>query len=129
MAGKKFPKNVDFAEGFFSQATTTENITAPVATIENSPQKTKSSKPKNLGGRPRKNGLKNEQFTLTMNPETYEKLKIIADRYTRGNFSELINETIKSFCNEKNINLADIIIEPEILDKYKQKQENKLNKK
>lgn len=119
MAGKKFPKNVDFAEGFFSQTTTTEN----------SPQKAKSSKPKNLGGRPRKNGLKNEQFTLTMNPETYEKLKIIADRYTRGNFSELINETIKSFCNEKNINLADIIIEPEILDKYKQKQENKLNKK
>jgi hypothetical protein len=99
----------------------TEKIVVPEAEIK--------EKSKNLGGRPKKSGLKNEQFSLTMNPEMYEKLKIIAAEYTRGNFSGLIDEALKSFCKEKKINLAEINVSSEILDTYKQKQERKSKKK
>ena len=90
MAGKKLPKDVDFAAGFFSKSTSadetaeaiTEKITAPATATEKSTEKKELTKPKNLGGRPKKDGLKNEQFTLTMNPETYEKLRIVAEEHT-----------------------------------------------
>ena len=141
MAGKKLPKNVDFAAGFFStpasdepEAATTEKITAPAQVTTEKTSK-KDDKPeiteptKNLGGRPKKDGLKNEQFTLTMNPETYEKLKIVAGNLTRGNFSALIDDAIKVYCKEININLAEIEVDPQIIELYRKKQEKRANKK
>lgn len=139
MAGKKLPKNVDFAAGFFSQSvqeessiveteTVVEKITAPVTKEKPSDTDTEPIH-KNLGGRPKKEGLKNEQFTLTMNPETYEKLRIIAAEHTRGNFSGLIDEAIKSFCREHSIDLSEITVEPEILEIYRQRQNKKSKKK
>ena len=102
MSEKKLPKHMDFAAGFFTtpasdaqnEAVVEKLITPVQVPAEN--QSTEKSK-KNSGGRPKKDGLKNEQFTLTMNPETYEKLKIIAYDYTRGNFSALIDEAIKVY--------------------------------
>lgn len=141
MAGKKLPKNVDFAAGFFStppseepEEAVSEKIVAPAPVPTESPvveeQETEPKEPaKNLGGRPKKEGLKNEQFTLTMNPETYEKLRIIADDHTRGNFSALIDEAIKVYCKENNINMADIEVPETILEAYRIKQEKKSKKK
>lgn len=137
MAGKKLPKNVDFAAGFFSSSdstgdaaeSVTEKITAPTSMVEKPAEKEDPTKQKNLGGRPRKDGLKNEQFTLTMNPETYEKLRIVAEEHASGNFSRLIDDAIKAYCKEKGINLAEIKVDPQILDMYRQKQDNKRKKK
>lgn len=144
MAGKKLPKdidlasNVDVAARYFSSPTPAEaepvkeeKITAPPKKEKASESKTDKTEKekKNLGGRPKKEGLKNEQFTLTMNPEMYEKLRIIAEEYTRGNFSGLIDEAIKSFCKEHSIDLSKVQVAPEILDMYKKKQEKKRNKK
>jgi hypothetical protein len=138
MAEKKLPKNIDLAAGFFSAPATkeepsaetaTEKITAPAAVKKKAPSKAAQPEPKNVGGRPKKEGLKNEQFTLTMNPEIYEKLRIVANEHTRGNFSGLIDEAIKAFCREHNIDLAAIKVDPQILDIYRQRQERKSNKK
>lgn len=133
---KKLPKNPDLAAGFFSTPTPVddtseevvivEKITAPATVIT---EKAESSVQKNLGGRPKKDGLKNEQFTLTMNPETYEKLRIVADERTRGNFSALIDDAIKAYCKETNISLADIKVEESILEMYRAKQAKKSKKK
>lgn len=137
MAGRKLPKDVDFAAGFFSrpdpdeqEEVTQEKISVPslVSTEKWSDKKSKTGQ-KNLGGRPKKEGLKNEQFSLTMNPETYEKLKLIADERTRGNFSALIDDAIKVYCREKKINLAEIKVEDSKLDIYRKRQEKKSNKK
>ena len=137
MSGKKLPKNLDLARnldvasGFFSssehnETEYSEKITAPKHPPIKPDQITMEKK--NLGGRPQKEGLKNEQFTLTMHPELYEKLRIIASEYTRGNFSGLIDEAVKSFCREHNIDLSVVQVDPEILDLYKQKQEKKRKK-
>ena len=147
MAGKKLPKNVDLASnsnvevaaGFFSDTSPAEpkaetNKKDPSATPQPKAEKPTANKPatkekKNLGGRPKKDGLKNEQFTLTMHPEMYEKLRILAEEHTRGNFSGLIDEAIKSFCREHDIDLSAVQVAPEILDMYKTKQEKKSKKK
>lgn len=130
MAGKKLPKNVNLASnvevaaGFFTDTQSAEpKAEKPTA------NKTATKEKKNLGGRPKKDGLKNEQFTLTMHPEMYEKLRILAKEHTRGNFSSLIDEAIKSFCREHNIDLSAIQVAPKILDMYKTKQEKKNKKK
>lgn len=60
-----------------------------------------------------------------MNPELYEKLKIIATEKCRGNFSGLIDEAIKSYCRENNINLSEITVDQEILKTYSEKQEKR----
>lgn len=142
MAGKKLPKNVDLASnvevaaGFFTGTTPaetetdrTEKPTEPQDAENPSTTKTTTKEKKNLGGRPKKDGLKNEQFTLTMHPEMYEKLRILAEEHTRGNFSGLIDEAIKSFCREHDIDLSAVQVAPEILDMYKKKQEKKNKKK
>lgn len=136
MAGKKLPKDIDLANdvaaGFFSNPTPAEtetNKTEKSITPSQDTNKPVATEKKNLGGRPKKDGLKNEQFTLTMHPEIYEKLRIIAEEYTRGNFSGLIDEAIKSFCREHNIDLSAVQVEPEIIDMYKKKQEKKRKKK
>ena len=138
MAGKKLPKDVDFAAGFFSQpavadddsaAAVVEKITAPKTTTQEPEKKEKPTETKNLGGRPKKDGLKNEQFTLTMNPETYEKLRIVAEEQTRGNLSALIDEAIKAYCKAEEIDLSTIEVEPQILEMYRQKQAKKSKKK
>ena len=64
-----------------------------------------------------------------MHPEMYEKLRILAEEHTRGNFSGLIDEAIKSFCREHDIDLSAVQVAPEILDIYKEKQEKKNKKK
>ena len=147
MAGKKLPKNddlasnsnVEVAAGFFSDTSPAEpkaetNKKDPSATPQPKAEKptankTATKEKKNLGGRPKKDGLKNEQFTLTMHPEMYEKLRILAEEHTRGNFSGLIDEAIKSFCREHDIDLSAVQVAPEILDMYKTKQEKKSKKK
>ena len=145
MAGRKLPKNVDLASnvevaaGFFTDTPPVEakaetDKKEHSATPQPEPQKPTTSKTvpkekKNLGGRPKKDGLKNEQFTLTMHPEMYEKLRILAEEHTRGNFSGLIDEAIKSFCREHDIDLSAVQVAPETLDMYKKKQEKKSKKK
>lgn len=137
MAGKKLPKDVDFASGFFSQPASKEDaekavnekITAPA---ELKPEPKKGNPPvkkKNAGGRPIKQGLKNEQFSLTMNPETYEKLRILSQEKCGGNFSRLIDDAIAVYCTSNKINLSDIDVPTEVLESYKIRQEKKRNKK
>lgn len=144
MAGKKLPKNVDLASnvevaaGFFTgtqpakakaETDKKEQSAIPQPKLQKpTTNKTVAKEKKNLGGRPKKDGLKNEQFTLTMHPEMYEKLRILAEEHTRGNFSGLIDEAIKSFCREHDINLSAVQVAPEILDMYKKKQEKKNRK-
>ena len=145
MAGKKLPKNVDLASnlevaaGFFTDTPPAEakaetdkkeqSATPQPEQQKPTTNKTATKEKKNLGGRPKKDGLKNEQFTLTMHPEIYEKLRIISQEHTRGNFSGLIDEAIKSFCREHDIDLSAVQVAPEILDMYKKKQEKKSKKK
>lgn len=138
MAGKKLPKDVDFAAGFFSTPATTEDtsgeavvekVTAPAIVSEKPEPKEKDTEPKNLGGRPKKDGLKNEQFTLTMNPEMYEKLRIVAEEQAGGNFSRLIDDAVKAYCREKNVDLNTIDVDPKILEIYREKQNKKSKKK
>lgn len=145
MAGKKLPKNVNLASnvevaaGFFTDTQSAEPKAETNKKEQSATPQPKAEKPtanktatkgkKNLGGRPKKDGLKNEQFTLTMHPEMYEKLRILAKEHTRGNFSSLIDEAIKSFCREHNIDLSAIQVAPKILDMYKTKQEKKNKKK
>lgn len=139
---KKLPKdvdlagNVDVAAGFFTDTAPAKTETdkkekpaEPQDAEKPTANKTATKEKKNLGGRPKKDGLKNEQFTLTMHPEMYEKLRILAEEHTRGNFSGLIDEAIKSFCREHDINLSAVQVAPEILDMYKKKQEKKSKKK
>ena len=137
MAGKKLPKDVDFASGFFSQPASKEDaekavnkkITAP-AELKPEPKKENPPvKKKNAGGRPIKQGLKNEQFSLTMNPETYEKLRILSQEKCGGNFSRLIDDAIAVYCTSNKINLSDIDVPTEVLEIYKIRQEKKRNKK
>lgn len=139
---KKLPKDVDLAgnvevaAGFFTDTSPAKTKTdkkekpaEPQDTEKPTTNKTATKEKKNLGGRPKKDGLKNEQFTLTMHPEMYEKLRILAEEHTRGNFSGLIDEAIKSFCREHDIDLSAIQVAPEILEMYKVKQEKKSKKK
>ena len=138
MPKKSVPKDFDIADRFFSGQQPPQPPEEDVTSKESTDNTTDSSESsytanvitqKNLGGRPKKDGLKNEQFTLTMNPEMYEKLRIIAAEHTRGNFSGLIDEAIKSFCKERNIDLAAVNVDPEILEMYRKKQEKKSKKK
>lgn len=137
MAGKRLPKDIDLtkkinpADGFFSQSaysegkaadSENEKITAPV-------ESKVVPANKNTGGRPRKKGLKNEQFTLTMNPELYEKLRIVAKEQTYGNISALIDVAVRTYCRVNDINLTKIEVDPADLEVYRKKQEIKRNKK
>lgn len=134
MAKRKLPKDVDLtkkinpADGFFSNPTSgqkdLENITEE--NIDGKPSNAKKNK--NLGGRPLKKGLKNEQFSLTMNPELYEKLRIVAQEQTGGNFSALIDMCIKAYCVSNKIKLDKIKVDPDVLEAYRIKQDRKKRK-
>lgn len=136
MAKRKLPKDVDLtrninpADGFFSNPMSNQkdqqNILdkkADTAGVQSNVKKNK-----NLGGRPHKKGLKNEQFSLTMNPELYEKLRIVAQERTDGNFSALIDISIKAYCDANKIKLDKIKVDPAILEAYKIKQDKKRGK-
>lgn len=137
MARKKLPKDIDLtknmnpADGFFSTPASAEKDTEDMETknknVHTEPKEDEI--PKNVGGRPPKKGLKNEQFTLTMHPELYEKLRIIAQEHTKGNVSALIEDAVKTYCSTNKIKLNKIKIDPAVLEAYKKKQENKRNKK
>jgi hypothetical protein len=126
MGRKKLPKNIDdIAAGFFSineppedgaEEIVNETITAPAAeTATEAPAK-------HGGGRPKKTGLRRQQFSLTMNPVMYEKLKIIADDRAGGNFAALIDAAVKSYCKTENIDIDEIAVDPEIIEYYENKQ-------
>ena len=122
MAKNKIQKNTDIAAGFFSDKSNNspEKITPPP--IDNEVNE------KHNIGRPPKEGLKNEQYTLTMHPELYEKLKIVAQQYTRGNFSSLIDEAVKMYCKKNHISLSSISIDDSIMDMYRAKQAKRKQK-
>ena len=135
MAKRKLPKDVDLtrkinpADGFFSNPVSDqknqENMLEEKADADGKSENEKQNK--NLGGRPPKKGLKNVQFSLTMNPELYEKLRIVAQEQTGGNFSALIDIAIKTYCNENKIRLDKIKVDSAVLEAYRAKQEKKRN--
>lgn len=125
MAGKKISKDMDFAAGFFSSSASKsfDGVAASIAAPSNSDT---SNNKKHPGGRPRKEGLKNIQVCLTTPPELYEKVRILSEKYTSGNFSRfLMDECLKSFCRENNISLEDISIPDGVMDLYQNRQSKK----
>lgn len=137
MAGKKLPKDIDLtkkinpADGFFANPASGKGNPSDMEDEKiNAPAKTEAVLPdRNAGGRPPKKGLKSEQYTLTMRPELYEKIRIIAQEHTEGNFSALIEMSIKSYCNENNINLDKIKVAPAVLEAYQKKQDRRRSRK
>lgn len=140
MARKKIQKDTDFASGFFSNPNSSEpseRITAPITSLSESnsniqdvPSSSDSAVPdqplkKHPGGRPKKEGLKNIQVSLTIPPELYEKLRIVSEQYTNSNFSRFVIECVKFFCRENEINLDDIVIPDAILGLRKEQQKKK----
>ena len=123
------------AAGFFSQETIKKSEEDSIqkehdATPFKDDMDTDSKKSlaANKGGRPKKDGLKAEQYSLTMEPEKYEQLRVIAKKYTKGNFSSLIDLAVTTFCNVNHINLDEIKVDQEILDAYQKKQSKKKKK-
>lgn len=137
MAGKRLPKDIDLtqkinpADGFFSSSGIAKEEPARSVKEKITVSEKAGVNPlnKNVGGRPRKEGLKNEQFTLTMNPELYEKLRIIAREHTGGNVSALIDSAVKTYCKVNDIDLKEIEVDPADLEIYRIKQEKKRSKK
>lgn len=137
MAGKRLPKDIDLtqkinpADGFFSSSGIADEEPARSVRGKITVPEKAGVNPlnKNVGGRPRKEGLKNEQFTLTMNPELYEKLRMIAKEQTGGNVSALIDSAVKTYCKVNDIDLKEIEVNPADLEIYRIKQEKKRSKK
>lgn len=129
MAGKKISKDMDFAVSFFSSSASKsfDGVAASIAAPSNSDtSNNKNAVKKHPGGRPRKEGLKNIQVCLTTPPELYEKVRILSEKYTSGNFSRfLMDECLKSFCRENNISLEDISIPDGVMDLYQNRQSKK----
>ena len=129
MAGKKISKDMDFAAGFFSSSASKsfDGVAASIAAPSNSDtSNNKNAVKKHPGGRPRKEGLKNIQVCLTTPPELYEKVRILSEKYTSGNFSRfLMDECLKSFCRENNVSLEDISIPDGVMDLYQNRQSKK----
>ncbi len=126
MAQKK-NKFDNVAAGFMTSPSDQENeiINEIPATkiTETSSKKSTNHKLNKQAGRPSKEGLKNVNTTLTMNPEMIERIKILAQDYSRGNFSAFIEASVNSYCKQLGINLSEIKVDPTILNKYMQKQE------
>ena len=120
---------MDFAAGFFSSSASKsfDGVAASIAAPSNSDtSNNKNAVKKHPGGRPRKEGLKNIQVCLTTPPELYEKVRILSEKYTSGNFSRfLMDECLKSFCREDNISLEDISIPDGVMDLYQNRQSKK----
>lgn len=137
MAGKRLPKDIDLtkkmnpADGFFSRFVSfkKDDVGLEDGKMAASVGSKVGPTDRNTGGRPRKEGLKNEQFTLTMNPELYEKLRIVAKEQTYGNISALIDMAVKTYCRVNDIDLAGIQVDSADLEAYRRKQEMKRNKK
>ena len=129
MAGKKISKDMDFAAGFFSSSASKsfDGVAASIAAPSNSDtSNNKNAVKKHPGGRPRKEGLKNIQVCLTTPPELYEKVRILSEKYTSGNFSRfLMDECLKSFCRENNRSHEDISIPDGVMDLYQNRQSKK----
>ncbi len=118
MARKKIQKDTDFASGFFSNpnsSETSEKIVAPVIPIsseaDSNPQDSslnsdakKQPVKKHPGGRPKKEGLKNIQVSLTIPPELFEKLRIVSEQLFK---ISILSLNVKVFCRENEINLDD----------------------
>lgn len=129
MSGKRISKDLDLAAGFFTTVPEErEEKIEPERAFDFEKVNIIQKKSKHPGGRPRKEGLKNEQFSVTLNPEMYEKIKIIANDRNGGNFSRLIIEAIELFCRENNIDISQIEVDPMIMDQYMEKQNRKAKK-
>ncbi len=131
MSGKRQTKNLkdfDLASGFFSHTPTTEADTPKPISLEEHPQLEgteipASSKILNKGGRPKKEGLKNRQYTLTLPPELYEKVRIVEKQKGYPSFSQLVSAALKYYCREKEeINLDEMVLPQEILQQLKERQ-------
>ena len=139
MSRYKIQIDTDFASGFFSNpnsSETSEKIVAPVIPIsseaDSNPQDSslnsdakKQPVKKHPGGRPKKEGLKNIQVSLTIPPELFEILRIVSEQFTDSNFSRFVIECVKFFCRENEINLDDIVIPDAILNSRKEQQQKK----
>ena len=122
---KRIPKDLDIAAGFFSgspgvkpelQNIEEDKIEPAIETSSN-----KKVAPKRRG-RPKKDTLKNKNFTLTMNPILYEKIRILAEEHTRGNISAFIEAAIIEYCKLNEIKLDEIQVESDVLEEYKRLQ-------
>lgn len=128
---KKLEKVTPPAERFWSndEPETTKEVKA-----SNPPKKVSTNHPsadtiKKRGvGRPKKTGLKNECFSITLNPEFYEKLRVVAGEEFDQNISKLIVAACKSYCSEIGYNLRDIDVPKDTLDAYFEKQKKRLKK-
>ena len=60
-----------------------------------------------------------------MPPENFEKIRILAKQYADGNISRLISIAVESFCMEKDFDFSAMTVDPEIIERYKQKQEKR----
>lgn len=123
------------AAGFFSQETINKSEEERSRRVVDATTSTDGEKPDNKqasaankGGRPKKDGLKAEQYSLTMEPEKYEKLKVVAKKYTKGNFSSFIDLAVTQFCDKHDIDLDTITVDQKILDAYLEKQSRKKKK-
>lgn len=125
MAGRKLPKNLDLAAGFFSE-TMAESTVPPSNPSSNVNHETSDqAHKKHPGGRPKKDGLKNSQFTVTLNPISYERMKAASDLLTGGNFSSLVYISVREYCKANKIDLEGIEIDPEIVKVYYDRQAKK----
>lgn len=88
--------NGPLAAGFFSGEKIPEIEKENTVAIEKPTNNQQTNKPeKNKGGRPKKENKK-KQYTLTMDPDLYEKLKTEADqRHT--SFSQLITTVMLEY--------------------------------
>lgn len=133
-SNKRISKDFDLAAGFFSDVQT-----SPLELVEDSREVIKTNqvnkasiveKPKKYsGGRPKKEGLRNEQFTLTLHPEVYEKIKILATDFTGGNFSRLVIDAIQAYCEKVEVDFDNLQVDQEILQRYMERQDKKFKNK
>ena len=122
---KHITKDLDIAAGFFSNVSENQEKSQQPEKQRNteipSPKLTTEKKTPRRG-RPKKETLKNKNFSITMDPVLYEKIRIISKDITRGNISAFIDIAVVDYCNSHNINLNEITIAPEILENYKKNQ-------
>lgn len=125
MAGRKLPKNLDLAAGFFSE-TMAESTAPPSKPSSNvNHEISEHTHKKHPGGRPKKDGLKSSQFSVTLNPLSYERMKSASDLLTGGNFSSLVYISVREYCKTHEIDLESIDIDPEIVKTYYDRQAKK----
>lgn len=119
-------KKLNPAVSFFQNAVVQEEVSKPKETAKiteqkqtetepmvkeqvSEPKKNKpKAKPKKPQGRPRKNAERQIQCTITINPVLLEKAKMVAEDRCGGNFSRLMSDSFKLYCQTHGIDLDTI---------------------